>query len=441
VRVLLVTHRYLPDGVTGIERVVQSLATELGRHGDDVSIFTRRPAPLHPQPQLVRERVNGRTRLYRAVGGDLALDRVLGDDDELERLFTQALVETAPDVVDVHHLIGMPSRLIERAARFGAAVCVSLHDFYFACPLAHLQKRAGGLCDGPDAGRECAATCFRDTPEAAVRWGTRTAYFRRLLSFADRVVCPSDYVASYFDAFAGIGAKTRVIPNGVASELLDPIPARRNGHAREPGELRIAFLGAVAPHKGIHLILDALAIAALPSAPVSVFGVVADPGYARTLRARAETIPGVRLQLHGAYKQGDLARLLAGADCVVSSSEVPESFSLTTREAFARGLPVVANRLGALPEAVRDGENGLLFAHDDAGELATALRALAFDGNLLARLSAGARATPITTAAQHAAAVRAVYDESLEHALLGGGPRESDLAELRFLHDAVLEVA
>jgi glycosyltransferase involved in cell wall biosynthesis len=70
---------------------------------------------------------------------------------------------------------------------------------------------------------------------------------------------------------------------------------------------------------------------------------------------------------------------------------VPEGFGLVAVEAAAAGVPVVASRLGALPEIVSDGETGLLVRPGDADALADALRRLLDDRELRARFGMAAR--------------------------------------------------
>ena len=70
-------------------------------------------------------------------------------------------------------------------------------------------------------------------------------------------------------------------------------------------------------------------------------------------------------------------------------------------------VPVIASRLGALEEKVRDGVSGLLFAPGDVGDLVSVLRRTIDEPDLLARLRAGI--PPVTTIADHAAQLEALY--------------------------------
>ena len=96
--------------------------------------------------------------------------------------------------------------------------------------------------------------------------------------------------------------------------------------------------------------------------------------------------------------------MLAGARALVLGSRWPENAPLVVLEARAQGCPVIAPRIGGLPELVEEGVDGLLVSPDDADALAAALRVLDDDAGH-ARLRV--RAPP--TFASHLDAVEAVY--------------------------------
>jgi glycosyltransferase involved in cell wall biosynthesis len=444
-RVLLVSHRFPPLDFGGVERYTQGLAAELVKAGDAVGIVTRRPEASSPEPRTVRERLPDGTSLYRFVGGRrIRFDRFLDHHESLERLFTAALTEEAPDVVHFNQLLGLSPRFVAIAHRLRAAVVISLHDFYFACPLVHLQKEKGGLCAGPDGGRECARSCFPgDAHEPALRWRLRTTYFRRLLNLAERLVAGSRYVASYFERFAPRHQRVRVIPNGVPAEEVEPVKAACSS-PRKRGRLNLAYCGTVVPHKGIHVILDALRDADLGPAELLVLGRIPDeqgiPEYVQGLRERAAAVPGLKLCVYGAFQRAELPCLLGDVDCMVVPSVVPEAGPQVPREALARGIPVLVSRLGALPETVTEGENGFTFDPGRPAELAAILRRMVREEDLLPRLRQGALRTKVWTVSDHAEAVRSVYREAVGQLLRGGAPRQEDLTEIGSLHAALLSL-
>jgi glycosyltransferase involved in cell wall biosynthesis len=209
---------------------------------------------------------------------------------------------------------------------------------------------------------------------------------------------------------------------------------------QERGTLNLAYCGTVAAHKGVHVILEALRTADLPSVDLLIIGQVPSRDYQRELRERAEAIPGLKLRMYGAYERTELSYLLRDVDCVIVPSLVPEAGPIVPREALALGIPVLVARLGALPELVTDGENGFTFDPNRPGELAGILRRVARDEGLFSRLREGARRTPVVTVSEHAAAIRLVYQEAMEAMTRNATARSKDGTEMRFLHKALLDL-
>jgi phosphatidylinositol alpha-mannosyltransferase len=81
----------------------------------------------------------------------------------------------------------------------------------------------------------------------------------------------------------------------------------------------------------------------------------------------------------GQLSEEDKARMLASVDVFVAPNLGKESFGIVLLEAMAAGAPVLATRVGGVPETVRDGVNGLLTPADDADAMAASLRVLLGD--------------------------------------------------------------
>jgi glycosyltransferase involved in cell wall biosynthesis len=374
------------------------------------------------------------------TGGTFATDYFLIHHESLEQFFTTILVKEAPDIVHVNHLKSLSPRFVEIARELDIPVVISLHDFYFACPLVHLQKPTGELCAGPDFGRECARTCFahEERTDPTFRWGTRALYFRRLLGLAERLIAGSRYVASFFEDFASRPGEIEVIPNGV-----DMAPTAISGGLQSDSEretLNLAYCGTVVPVKGPHVILQALKIANLPSVDLLLLGQTPNKNYLAQLRDQAAPIRGLKLRVHGAFERDEFPTLLKDVDCVVVPSLVPEAGPQVPREALALGIPVIASRLGGLPEIVENEKNGLIFDPTRPHEFVVILQRLVRERQLLARLRSGARQTPVMTVALHARAVRSLYENVIEHASEPEPGNAVSLSEFRFLHRAMLNL-
>lgn len=116
-----------------------------------------------------------------------------------------------------------------------------------------------------------------------------------------------------------------------------------------------------------------------------------------------------RLEFLGPYTRRDLPAILDGLDVVVVPSVVQETVGLVALEAQAAGAPVIAARIGALPEYVEDEQNGLLFTPGDAADLRAKMMRLIDNPSLVAEMSA--RTRPPATLNAHVEALLDTYTQ------------------------------
>lgn len=247
---------------------------------------------------------------------------------------------------------------------------------------------------------------------------------------ADAVVGPSRHVADAARrALPGLADRIAVAPNGVDTEAFAP---RSRDEELPP---RIVAVGRISPEKGTHVLLDAFSRLrdSAPAARLALVGkeAMTPPellvGLSRDPRVRAlrRFYPGPYLEPLLDREGGTLrdsvelvgevghAATVAeyGRSTVVVNSSLSESFGLSAVEGMACGLPVVASRVGGLPESVEDGVTGLLVPPDDAAALAAALGRLLEDRELAARLGAAGRERAVERWdwSDAAAAARQIY--------------------------------
>jgi glycosyltransferase involved in cell wall biosynthesis len=432
-RILLVTHRYPPLGVAGVERLSEQTAVALKANGHDVTVLTRYEGPVPPSAKLERTSRRG-VEVLMISGGGTSYGRFPSGGPMLERLFERTLLEVNPDVVLISHLINHSPLYLATARRWGVPVVLELHDFYVACERAHLERPSGELCRGPEAGLACATHCFGHEPLARERWALRTHVFRHAVEQAAALTCPSEFVADYFrEMFGRRLPPLYVIGNGVE---VSETSGRRTATA--DGPLHLACVGMVASHKGVHVILEALRLAKLGSVRLTLFGAVVQP-YFGSLLQTAASIEDLEFRAYGKFEPRDLPTLLGDVDAVVVPSVVWETYSVVAHEVLACGIPVIASRIGALPEAVRPGENGLLFEAGTAIDLATLLQIVDSDRDSLARLRAGIRPSDWISVADRTRRLETVLEEAIAGDDSGAHPAGGELAELSTLRDILLE--
>jgi glycosyltransferase involved in cell wall biosynthesis len=414
-RVLLVTHRFPPDGVGGVERYVERLAAGLAAAGDEVTVLARQPRRFPRRPALTRD-----SDVWRITGSGVRLEEFLVGSERTEQLFTEVCDEVRPEVVHVHHFIGLSPRIVAIAQRSGAPVAWSLHDYYAPCPLVHLVKRSGEICAGPDEGEECARTCFAGQSSSPERWPVRYRYFSAVLGAVQSVLCPSERLAQWALLMQPAAHVTR-LPLGVHVAAGGFRPSSESRAA----SLRLTFLGTVAAHKGALILADAIA-AVEADVAVTVAGRLEDP----SLRAEVDRRSNNRVRWWGECGSDDLSRLFSETDVLVAPSQAPEGFPLAPREALAHRVPVIGSRLPGIEDVVIHERNGLLVDPFDVSGLATAIEAVAHDRQLLDQLALGARHTHVLAVDEHVAELQRVYA-----GLKGAATRSStSQLELEYLH-------
>jgi glycosyltransferase involved in cell wall biosynthesis len=269
-----------------------------------------------------------------------------------------------PDVMHVTNTFPLLSPAVLHAARAERVPVVqALHNYRLLCPSA-LFLRDGAVCESclgkavpwPAVKHGCyresrAATAAVAALSVAHRalgtWRTAVDLYFTLTEFAKRKFVegglPADRIA--------------VKPNCVHP---DPGPGDgRGGYA--------VFVARLSPEKGIDTLLAAWKRLARPI----TLKVIGDGPLAEQVRSAAAM--DSRIEYLGRRPLPEVLDVVGGAACLVMPSVWYETFGRTIIEAYAKGTPVVASRLGAMAELVDEGRTGRLFTAGDATDLAAAV--------------------------------------------------------------------
>ena len=217
------------------------------------------------------------------------------------------------------------------------------------------------------------------------------ALVRPRVEQTDVVVGASDWISERIrTAFPAFARRVETLHNGVDVEAF---------HAGESDrESAILFVGRISPEKGVHVLLEAFErlLARRPNATLELVGpegvVPLEMGpaldeeqrvrelarfyegnYGERLRAGLSAAARERVTFAGTVPHAEVIERYRAATVFVLPSVWNEPFGMPVAEAMAAGLPVVASRVGGIPEIVVDGETGRLVPPNDAGALADAL--------------------------------------------------------------------
>lgn len=331
------------------------------------------------------------------------------------RSFGRLLDDFRPDIVHCHgiHRQLSPSMLFE-AARRNIPVVQSLHDFHHLCPADTLmrpgdQRCLPRLCGTLDYSPAVRLRCVRGSralsalSAAETGWQRlRRAYERTLAAF----ISPSRFLAQQMEA-GGWTLPCHVVPNPVRLGE----PPVRVGQADPPADdgtyAYVLVAGRLVAGKGIDV-----ALRAASSAGTRI--IVAGDGPARGSfeRAHPEAV------FVGHVSPAEVRRLARGALAVLVPSTCVENAPLAVLEAMAEGAPVVASRVGGVPEMIDDGRDGILVEPGDVDGLRAAIVSLRSDPDLRRLLAAAAydRVAQVNSPEAHLSSLLSVYRECVGHA-------------------------
>jgi glycosyltransferase involved in cell wall biosynthesis len=170
------------------------------------------------------------------------------------------------------------------------------------------------------------------------------------------------------------------VPNAIN---LEPFQAIAEQHLSQPvteGAVKMLYLGYIGKAKGSFDLVSAARLAQdqAPGLQVDLVGSALNPGSREQVQAQAEALGATSAQVRApAYAQEKL-EYFRGADVFVYPS-YHEGMPMAVLEAMACALPVIATRVGGLPDLVTNGENGLLVEAGQPEQLADAMARLAND--------------------------------------------------------------
>ena len=284
---------------------------------------------------------------------------------------------------------------------------------------------------------------------------------RRRLESVDLLLAVSDHIIRKTRRdFPGIADRSETLYSNI-----DPEEFRREKDysiGRQRQVKRILYSGAVSPHKGPHVLLDAFSIVAkqYPNVHLEFVGSMANypleetwdlkdraklkqlaPFYAKHPLTQLKAMLGLKPGDAGTYQaflktkltpeiaekvtftgfipRQDLVDRFYDADIFVFPPIWDEGFGLPPVEAMAAGTPVVGTRSGALPETVVDGETGFLVEKNDPQALAQQILRLLTDDDLREKMGRASRHRALSTFTWELAASRV---EGLYRRLLSDQP-------------------
>ncbi|MCX5867821.1 MAG: glycosyltransferase family 4 protein [Proteobacteria bacterium] len=333
----------------------------------------------------------------------------------INEIFKETIQTFKPNVIHLQHLMNLSTNFLQISRKYEIPTVITLHDFWLMCP-------RGGQRFNPDHGicyeinpQRC-ARCFLASPfnvpiidagwHTAIRIpgeklmlkisqilnrmrikapGVTNWFYRKLkkllsqyhqhdfyLNISDRleftkarcqeatlVISPSKYYREQFIQFG-------ISPDKIIHSDNGFVP-RQPFHNKQRNKMRFGFIGTLVEHKGVHLLINAFNEIPPEKCELVIYGdPEVFPDYSRRLMRSAK---GKNIYFKSKFENFNINKILSEIDVLVVPSIWLENSPLTIHEAQMLKVPVVASRLGGIPELVEDGRNGFLFNPDDTQDL------------------------------------------------------------------------
>jgi len=342
--------------------------------------------------------------------------------DQLQQL----ILDFQPDIFHLFggYLLGGQTLIVAKDA--GVPTLVTLLDFWFLCKRLSLLRSNGELSAPPIQ----ASSCVRCLGEESRRYQWLGKYFPGLaniywknqkskisqlekrqqflldsLNKADLILSRSNFLLAKHVEGGVDTKKLQFFRQGINVPDLQDSDLKKTPSS----QLRIGYLGQIAWHKGIHIILEA--VQKLPSAQlnVQIFGNPKPfPKYFQKLQ---NSLSDPRINFAGVISHDKLVDTYRNIDVLVVPSLWYENSPNTIMEAFLYKTPVIASNLGGMAELVHHDVNGLLFAPGDSSDLATQFSRLLNNPQLLHELSNGI--SPVRSLTQEMDELEDIYQHIL----------------------------
>ena len=315
--------------------------------------------------------------------GSLTLARATVWNNTAYRDLRRLLRAERPQVVHFHNIFPLISPAAYYAARAeGVPIVQTLHNYRLFCTNA-LFFRDGHVCEDcfgktlPWPG--VLHSCYRDSRAASGTVAAMLTAHRALRTWTKMVDTYITLTEFAREKFVRGGIPEEMIT--VKPHFVDPDPGPGDGRGGYA-----LFVGRLSPEKGSDTLLSAWEhLGGKPRLKI-----VGDGPLAQRTAEAARRFPGI--EWLGRRPLEDVYELMGGAAFLVFPSEVYETFGRVAIEAFAKGTPVVASKIGAIAELVEHGHTGLHFRPGDPQDLAAQVEWASRNPAVLERMRKAARA-------------------------------------------------
>jgi len=410
--ILQVVHSFLPYTMAGTEVYSYTLSKELSKK-NKVFVFFRIKNTAEKEYFLNRSNFDG-LETY-AVNKTFKFCNSFEEtfnDAAIDEKFRMVLDEVSPDIVHIHHLLFLSHGIVREIKKRNIPIAYTLHDYWLMCYRGQLVKEDLSLCEsGPCP--EC-LFCLRyllgikkyslylysflrvwlspaginvlkkvyllfKNRKFANEFEIWKRSLRDIRMKIDLFIAPSYFIKNKFSKFGIQDDRIVYLPYGFDHKN------HMVNKKTKSYKIRFGFMGTLLPVKGLDVLISAFKKVYGDGAVLSIYGkLFAYSGFeSYPEKLRKDSIEDTRIKLKGGYDHKDISDILADIDVLVVPSVWQENAPLVIQEAFLSKTPVIASKIGGIPELISHGENGLLFEPGDINDLQSKMQYILDNPNII----------------------------------------------------------
>jgi glycosyltransferase involved in cell wall biosynthesis len=424
-KIILVTHTFLPKYLGGTEICTYELAKQYQQLGHKVVIFCSDPLSNNSSLEIIKSYYQG-IEIYTIPKNILKYKKFLNTylDKKPIEPFQLLIKNFKPDIVHYHHLMHLSLDLAKLVKTFKIPQILTLHDFWFQCLTHQRITTDGKLCSNFSI--EKCSHCLSDIKNSGPMINTtfslnnflkndnklnyvkniskkifyritgktfyifhkdkvikivkdRNKAIETLFSRLDLIIFPTKFLSNQFSKSIKNPQKTILSSDGINTEVFKKFKRLSSK------SLRFGYIGSIIPTKGLDMILKAWPSLIKGNYNLKIYGnLETDKKYANNILHLAKNLKNIKF--HGNFSPEKISEIYSEIDVLLVPSRWFENAPLVLRNATHTKTPVIAVSQGSIPELIIHNKNGLMYKNEDINGLIKQMNRFISDKKLISKM-------------------------------------------------------
>lgn len=359
-KICLINEFYKPYILGGVETYLNLFANELISQGNEVFVIS-----TNPVDSSTIDYVDG-IKVYRITTDNIHSLLDSPNKNMLEKIVwsikrqnshksylkvKEILEKERPTIVHTNNLYSLSTSIFSAVKELNIPIVHEIHDYNMICIKNNLIKSNGKVCHN----KNILCKTFNNVKKKYIK------------NEPDFIITPTNFAIKEYQR-SGFFKNTpfEVIPHGIK------IP--KKVYEKEYNPLNILYVGTLSKQKGIETLLKATRLVNKDNLMIHICG---RGQYENKIRKESES--NKKIIFHGYVTPEELDELYSNSNALIVPSEWYEVFGIVIIEAIAHNTPVIASKIGGIPETVINGQTGYLFEPGNQKELAEIINQLSIE--------------------------------------------------------------